>query len=75
MLTVLRATGQSADIACGSSGRRTILDGFDTNRAIMYRKLMLWGNTCRSFDRVYVFTETLAAIEKIPAVFPREAAG
>lgn len=50
---------------------RAIAGGYDTNKAVMYRKLRLdQGDVFAFFDRVYFFTEGLAAIAKIPTAFP-----
>ncbi len=50
---------------------QAIMAGFDTSKAIMYRKLLLErGGVFELFDRVYFFTEALAVIGKVPTRFP-----
>lgn len=50
---------------------RDILSGFDTNKAVMYRKLRLErGDVFAFFDRVYFYTEALQRIAKIPTDTP-----
>ena len=49
---------------------RAIMSGFDTNKAVMYRKLMLkQGDVFRFFDRVYYFTEALGRVARVPTSF------
>lgn len=54
---------------------RAIASGFDTNKAVMYRRLRLVrGDVFAFFDRIYFFTEALASIARVPVTIP-EAAG
>lgn len=47
-----------------------VMGGFDTNKAIMYRKLRLeQGDVFAFFNRVYVFAEALYALSKVPTTF------
>ena len=58
-------TGTLADWAA-------VAGGYNANRAVMYRKLRLdQGEVFAFFDRVYFFTEGLAAVAKIPTAFPQ----
>jgi len=50
---------------------KDIADGYDAGKAVMYRRLRLeQGDVFRFFNRVYLFTESLVAISKIPATLP-----
>ena len=50
---------------------RDIAEGYDAGKAVMYRRLRLEkGDVFRFFNRVYLFTESLVAISKIPATLP-----
>lgn len=50
---------------------RDIQGGYDAGKAVMYRRLRLErGDVFRFFNRIYLFTETLVALSKIPATIP-----
>ena len=50
---------------------KDIAEGYDAGKAVMYRRLRLeQGDVFRFFNRVYLFTESLVAISKIPATLP-----
>lgn len=50
---------------------RDILGGYDAGKAVMYRRLRLErGDVFRFFNRIYLFTESLVALQKIPATLP-----
>ena len=48
-----------------------ILEGYDAGKAVMYRRLRLEkGDVFRFFNRIYLFTESLVALSKVPATVP-----
>lgn len=48
-----------------------ILEGYDAGKAVMYRRLRLEkGDVFRFFNRIYLFTESLVALSKVPATLP-----
>lgn len=50
---------------------KLIMGGYDTNKAVMYRKLRLAkGDVFDFFNRVYFFIEALANLAKVPTSFP-----
>lgn len=50
---------------------RDITNGYDSGKAVMYRRLRLEkGDIFRFFNRVYFFTESLVALSKVPAALP-----
>lgn len=50
---------------------KDIAEGYDAGKAVMYRRLRLeHGDVFRFFNRVYLFTESLVALSKIPATLP-----
>ncbi len=50
---------------------KDIVEGYDAGKAVMYRRLRLeHGDVFRFFNRVYLFTESLVALSKIPATLP-----
>jgi hypothetical protein len=50
---------------------KDIAEGYDAGKAVMYRRLRLeQGDVFRFFNRVYLFTESLIAISKVPATLP-----
>lgn len=50
---------------------KDIVEGYDAGKAVMYRRLRLErGDVFRFFDRVYLFTESLVALSKVPATLP-----
>jgi len=50
---------------------RDIVSGYDAGKAVMYRRLRLvQGDVFRFFNRVYLFTESLIALSKVPATLP-----
>jgi putative sterol carrier protein len=50
---------------------KDIAEGYDAGKAVMYRRLRLeHGDVFRFFNRVYLFTESLVAISKVPATLP-----
>lgn len=77
--TGVRTTNELPDdvtfaLSGGLEDWRDILSGFDTNKAVMYRKLRLdRGDVFAFFDRVYYYTEALQRIAKIPTKIPEPA--
>jgi hypothetical protein len=54
---------------------RALHDGYDPQRTVMYRKILLEeGNVLEFFKSVYFFTECLGIIGRVPAVLPALAA-
>ena len=52
---------------------KDILEGYDSGKAVMYRRLRLEkGDVFRFFNRIYFFTESLVALSKVPAQLPPE---
>lgn len=51
---------------------KDIIDGgYDSGKAVMYRRLRLEkGDVFRFFNRIYFFTESLVALSKVPATLP-----
>ena len=50
---------------------RDVMGGYDAGKAVMYRRFRLdKGDVFRFFNRIYVFTESLAAMTKVPAELP-----
>ncbi len=50
---------------------RDVMDGYDAGKAVMYRRFRLdKGDVFRFFNRIYVFTESLVAMSKVPADLP-----
>lgn len=50
---------------------RQLVDGYDVGKAVMYRRLMLEeGDVLLFFRTAYFWTESLAAIQEIPASVP-----
>jgi hypothetical protein len=50
---------------------KDIFAGYDAGKAVMYRRLMLeGGDVFRFFNRVYLFTESLVALSKVPTDLP-----
>ena len=50
---------------------KDIFDGYDAGKAVMYRRLRLeQGDVFRFFNRIYLFTESLVALSKVPATLP-----
>jgi hypothetical protein len=50
---------------------KDIIGGYDAGKAVMYRRLRLeHGDVFRFFNRVYLFTESLVALSKLPATLP-----
>lgn len=50
---------------------RDIIQGYDSGKAVMYRRLRLEkGDVFRFFNRIYFFTESLVALSKVPAQLP-----
>jgi hypothetical protein len=57
------------------AGWRGLHDGYDAQRTVMYRKILLEeGNVLEFFKTIYFFTECLAMIGAVPAGFPALAA-
>ena len=49
---------------------RALHDGYDPQRTVMYRKILVEeGNILEFFKTIYFFTECLAVIGKVPASF------
>jgi hypothetical protein len=49
---------------------RELMRGFDTGKAVMYRKLMLEkGEVLEFFKSIYYWTESLACVQRIPTSF------
>ena len=54
---------------------RALLGGYDAQRTVMYRKILLEeGNVLEFFKAIYFFTECLAMIARVPAGLPALAA-
>ncbi|HYZ92148.1 MAG TPA: hypothetical protein VFA34_07120 [Actinomycetota bacterium] len=50
---------------------KDIVEGYDSGKAVMYRRLRLEkGDVFRFFNRIYFFTESLVALSKVPAKLP-----
>ena len=50
---------------------KDIIEGYDSGKAVMYRRLRLEkGDVFRFFNRIYFFTESLVALSKVPATLP-----
>lgn len=50
---------------------RDIMEGFNANKAVMYRRLQLeCGDVFAFFDRVYFFIEALVSIQGVPTEMP-----
>ncbi len=50
---------------------KDIIEGYDAGKAVMYRRLRLEsGDLFRFFNRIYLFTESLVALSKVPASLP-----
>lgn len=50
---------------------KDIVEGYDSGKAVMYRRLRLEkGDVFRFFNRIYFFTESLVALSKVPARLP-----
>ena len=44
-----------------------IIGGYDAGKAVMYRRLrLISGDVFRFFNRIYLFTESLVAVSKVP---------
>jgi hypothetical protein len=47
---------------------KDVIGGYDAGKAVMYRRFRLdQGDVFRFFNRIYVFTESLVAMSKVPA--------
>ena len=54
---------------------KALHDGYDAQRTVMYRKILLEdGNLLEFFKAVYFFVESLAIIGRVPAYYPELAA-
>jgi hypothetical protein len=54
---------------------KAMQDGYDAQRTVMYRKMLLEeGDLLEFFKAIYFFVECLAIIGKVPAQFPSHAA-
>jgi hypothetical protein len=52
-------------------GWKALHDGYDAQRTVMYRKIMLeQGDLLEFFKAVYFFVENLAVIGAVPATYP-----
>ncbi len=50
---------------------KDIVEGYDSGKAVMYRRLRLeHGDVFRFFNRIYFFTESLVALSKVPTKLP-----
>jgi putative sterol carrier protein len=50
---------------------KDVIGGYDAGKAVMYRRFRLdKGDVFRFFNRIYVFTESLVAMTKVPAELP-----
>jgi hypothetical protein len=50
---------------------KDVIGGYDAGKAVMYRRFMLdSGDVFRFFNRIYLFTESLVAMTKVPATLP-----
>ena len=66
--------GESADatyvLGMDYAGWQALHDGYDPQRTVMYRKILVEeGNILEFFKTIYFFTECLAVIGKVPASF------
>lgn len=64
---------EEADFALGGNAAAwaDILGGYDTGKAVMYRRLaLLRGDVFAFFDRAYLWTEALVTIAGVPAAMP-----
>ena len=53
---------------------RALHDGYDAQRTVMYRKILLTdGNLLEFFKTIYFFVECLAVIGRVPAGYPATA--
>jgi hypothetical protein len=54
---------------------KALHEGYDAQRTVMYRKMMLeHGNLLEFFKGIYFFVESLAVIGTVPAGYPALAA-
>ena len=70
--------GQGATYVLGMdyAGWQALHDGYDPQRTVMYRKILVEeGNILEFFKGIYFFTECLAVIGKVPAGFRALAVG
>ena len=52
-------------------GWKALHEGYDAQRTVMYRKILLeQGNLLEFFKTIYFFTECLAVIGQVPAEYP-----
>jgi hypothetical protein len=50
---------------------KALHDGYDAQRTVMYRKIMLeQGDLLEFFKAIYFFVESLAVISAVPAAYP-----
>jgi hypothetical protein len=57
------------------AGWKALHDGYDAQRTVMYRKILLEdGNLLEFFKTAYFFVESLAVIGRVPAYYPEELA-
>lgn len=73
--TEAKASGESPEASFVLAGNydvwKDIIEGYDAGKAVMYRRLRLeGGDVFRFFNRIYLFTESLVALSKIPAKLP-----
>ncbi len=70
--TVSDTAGDATFVLAGDyAAWKEIAEGYDAGKAVMYRRLRLeQGDVFRFFNRVYLFTESLVAIAKVPATLP-----
>ena len=80
-VTECRITGpadrQEATYVLGMdyAGWQALHDGYDPQRTVMYRKILVEeGNILEFFKTIYFFAECLAVIGKVPGGFPALAA-
>jgi len=58
-------------LACDYDTWKDIANGYDAGKAVMYRRFRLdKGDVFRFFNRIYVFTESLVAMTRVPAELP-----
>lgn len=62
-------------LAMDYPGWRALHDGYDAQRTVMYRKILLEeGDLLEFFKSIYFFVECLAVIGSVPAAYPVHAA-
>ncbi len=64
--------GATYVLAMDYAGWKVLHEGYDAQRTIMYRKILLEeGNLLEFFKTIYFFVESLAVIGSVPARYPQ----